>query len=194
MRDLGCRRIAPAFEPGVSVWKSTGAFVRMTNAGNRLPPSADCSASGQEVQQMTSMEILRLLTFSGSFAILVSCLLGFAMLIPLQPWGRKVVQSVNFRQVRAAHLDWIMLGLMQGLAGALIWTFSLQPSPFIVWALIFGSWVNPLSYLFRAFGINAFAFDGGAIQRFSAALGGVSSAALFLAWASLIHLAWLTWQ
>ena len=149
---------------------------------------------GKQGQEMTSMEILRLLTFSGSFAILVSCLLGFAMLIPLQPWGRKAAQSFNFRQVRAAHLDWIMLGLMQGLAGALIWAYSLQPAAFLVWAMIFGSWVNPLSYLFRAFGINAFAFDGGALQRAAAALGGISSTALFLAWAGLIHLVWLNWE
>jgi hypothetical protein len=54
----------------------------------------------------------------------------------------------------------------------------------VLWVLVlmvFGGWINPLAYVFRAFGVNAFQFSGGLLQRFAAALGGVSSAAIVVA-------------
>lgn len=142
---------------------------------------------------MITFDAARLLVFSGAFAILVSSLLGFAMLIPLQPWGRSWAAGLNFKQIGAAHLDWIMLGLMQGLAGGLIFLFGLSPPAWVVWFMIVGGWLNPLPYVFRAFGVNAFAFDGGMIQRISAALGGLSSTMIAVAWLALLTSAWAAW-
>lgn len=142
---------------------------------------------------MATIEAFRLLAFSGGFAIFMSCILGFAMLVPLQPWGRGIVRGVNFKQIGAAHLDWIMLGLMQGLAAAVIWVFFLEPSRLVVWAMICGSWINPLSYIFRAFGVDAFSFAGGSLQRMAAAVGGVSSIALLCAWGNILYSAWWGW-
>lgn len=143
---------------------------------------------------MESWDATRLLVFSGALSIFFSSLMGVAMLIPLQPWGRGIFKGINFKQAGAAHLDWIMLGLMQGLAGGLIAAFALSPSIFAVWAMVLGGWLNPLPYLFRAFGINAFALTGSPLQRFAAALGGVSSTLIIVAWALLLTAAWTAWQ
>ncbi|MBL0923998.1 MAG: hypothetical protein IBJ12_05970 [Sphingomonadaceae bacterium] len=142
---------------------------------------------------MTTLEATQVLVFSGALAILVSSLLGFAMLIPLQPWGRKLTKDMNFKQIGSAHLDWIMLGLMQALAGGLIFLFDLSPAIWVVWAMVAGGWLNPLPYVFRAFGVNAFVFDGGLVQRAASALGGLSSTLIVVSWIVLISTAWSKW-
>jgi hypothetical protein len=139
------------------------------------------------------VEATRLLIFSGGLSILFASLLGSAMLIPLQPWGKRAFKGVNFKQLLAAHLDWVMLGLMQGLAGGLIAVFGLTPSAYIVWTMVLGGWLNPLPYLFRAFGINAFALTGSLTQRLAASLGGISAAMIIFAWFVLLGAAWDVW-
>jgi hypothetical protein len=143
---------------------------------------------------METTDAIRLLVFSGGLSILFASLLGAAMLIPLQPWGQHFAKGMNFRQLMAAHLDWIMLGLMQGLAAMLIFTFALAPSALVVWAMVIGGWMNPLPYLFRAFGINAFALSGPPLQRIAAALGGISSTLILIAWTLLLLSAWRHWN
>ena len=142
---------------------------------------------------MTSILAAKLLVFSGASAIAFSSLLGLAMLIPLQSWGHRFGKGMNFKQVGAAHLDWIMLGLMQGLAGGLIALFSLDVTTAAVWAMIFGAWANPLPYVFRAFGVNAFAFAGGPVQRAAAGLGLTSSLAILYAWSVILSGALTAW-
>jgi hypothetical protein len=139
------------------------------------------------------MEATRLLIFSGGLSILFASLLGTVMLIPLQPWGKGAFKGVNFKQLLAAHLDWVMLGLMQGLAGGLIAVFALAPSPWTVWLMVLGGWLNPLPYLFRAFGINAFALTGSLTQRLAASLGGLSATMIIVAWTILLLAAWQAW-
>lgn len=134
-----------------------------------------------------------LLYFSGAAAILFSSAIGFAMLVPLQRRGQQLVKGLNFKQFGAAHLDWIMLGLMQGLAGAIVAHFALAPPAVTIWAMIFGAWINPLSYVFRGFGINAFAFEGGLVQRTAALLGLGSSLAIVYAWIAILSLCWTNW-
>ena len=119
-----------------------------------------------------------------------STLLGVAMLIPMQPWGRHLAKGLNYRQIGAAHLDWIMLGLMQALAAGLIVLFALNPATWVVWAMILGGWLNPLPYVFRAFGVDAFAMAGGPLQRFAAGLGAVSAPLIVVSWDVLLHAAW----
>lgn len=142
---------------------------------------------------MIPLEAARILVFSGALAILVSSLLGFAMLIPLQPWGQKLTKGMNFKQLMSAHLDWIMLGLMQALAGGVIVLFGLSPSAWVVWFMVAGGWLNPLPYVFRAFGINAFAFAGSMTQRAASALGGISSTMIVAAWFMILTAAWTAW-
>ena len=131
--------------------------------------------------------------FSGGLSILFTSLLGAAMLIPLQPWGKGAFGQVDFKQLLAAHLDWVMLGLMQGLAGGLVMVFGLSPAPLIVLLMVLGGWLNPLPYLFRAFGVNAFALTGSWTQRAAASLGALSATMIVVAWAVLLWEAWQTW-
>jgi hypothetical protein len=131
---------------------------------------------------VTSISAAKVLVFSGAAAIFFSSLLGLAMLIPLQPWAQKLGRGVNFKQIGAAHLDWIMLGLMQGLAGGMIVLFGVSLAPLAIWAMVFGAWANPLPYVFRAFGVNAFVFGGGLLQRAASVLGLTSSLCILYAW------------
>ena len=133
---------------------------------------------------MAPIEAARLLALSGMCAVIWSALLGVLMLVPLQPWAAGRI-SVNMRQLGAAHLDWIMLGLYQGLCAGVVVLFALAPSAWIVIALMIGAWLNPVSYVFRAFGVNAFAFAGGGPQKLAAALGAISSALILSASAAL---------
>jgi hypothetical protein len=142
---------------------------------------------------MDMTDAAKLLLFSGAASMLFSTLLGFVMLAPMQPWGRHLLKGLNFKQFGAAHLDWLMLGLMQGLAGGLVIVFTVAPASTAVWAMVIGGWLNPLAYIFRAFGVNAFAFEGSAAQRFAAALGLGSSLAIAYAWVSILGSCWAGW-
>ena len=132
---------------------------------------------------MTSLESAKFLALSGSISIFFSTWIGVAMLFPRPPAPEsKEASGVNYKQIGAAHLDWIMLGLMQGLAGILIWLYAITLSPYVLWLMAFGAWFNPLPYVFRAFGVNAFVFAGGPLQRCAAALGTFSSTAIVVSW------------
>jgi hypothetical protein len=135
---------------------------------------------------MTSPEAARLLLISGGTAILFSSLLGLVMVVLMQPWGRRLMEGFDHKAIGAAHLDWIMLGLMQGLAAGMIFACALTPSPWAIIALVAGAWLNPLPYVLRAFGINAFVFGGNIAQRTAAALGLTSSLAIIVGWAALL--------
>ncbi len=142
---------------------------------------------------MDTIDSAKLLLFSGATSMLFSTFLGFLMLVPMQPWGRQLLKGMNFKQFGAAHLDWLMLGLMQGLVGGLITIFAVDPSPAAVWAMVLGAWLNPLAYVFRAFGVNAFAFEGSAKQRLAAMLGLGSSVAIACAWVSILTACLAAW-
>ena len=47
---------------------------------------------------------------------------------------------------------------------------------------VFGGWVNPTAYFFRAIGIDAFVFGGSWKQILSATIAGVSAASIALGW------------
>lgn len=135
---------------------------------------------------MTSLESAKFLALSGSISIFFSAWIGVIMLFPRRPDpGSSAAPGVNFKQIGAAHLDWIMLGLMQGLAGLLILLFAVTPAPYVLWMMAFGAWLNPLPYVVRAFGINAFVFAGGPLQRSAATLGGLSSTAILASWSMI---------
>lgn len=132
---------------------------------------------------MTPLEAARFLALSGSIAIFFSAWVGVMMLFPRRERPADPDRRpVNMKQIGAAHLDWIMLGLMQALAGMLLWLFDTTPIALSVWLIAFGGWVNPLSYVFRAFGINAFVYGGGPLQKVGAVVGGLSSLSIIAGW------------
>ena len=141
---------------------------------------------------MTALQASQLWLMSGALAIVFSCLLGFAMLTLVKRVSEgNPIKSINLRQLGAAHLDWLMLSFMLALASGFVQAFALDEVPrWAVLALVFGAWVNPLSYLFRAFGVNAFVFAGGPLQRLSSALGGISASAIVAGWLGLVFQAW----
>jgi hypothetical protein len=123
-----------------------------------------------------------LLTANGAFLILFSSLFGVLMLIPFQPWGRQWKARINGKAMLAAHLDWIMMAFMQWGAVHTIGIWPPAHPMLVAWLLIAGSWINPLPYVFRGFGINAFSLSGSALQKSAASLGALSSIAIIAAW------------
>ena len=117
----------------------------------------------------------------------VSALVGFAMLLPRQPWFRWKM-AIRQKELLAAHLDWIMLGLVQ-VAGAVAMQ-SNSASWAVTWLLVFGGWANALPYLLRGVGIDAFVLAGSPAQRVSAAISGISSTALLAAFVMLAVSLW----
>lgn len=123
------------------------------------------------------------LSANASAQIFVACLLGWVMLLPMQPWGKRLKATLpSTRAMLSAHLDFILLALAQGLVAFVSTRVELAYPRTLVALLVFGGWVNPLPYLFRAKGVDAFVMAGDARQRLASALSGVSSAALTIAW------------
>lgn len=125
-----------------------------------------------------------LLAANAGAQILFAVLLGWAMLLPTRSTSNG--QAVDHRQLRAAYLDWIMLGLSQTAAALIIAEAQLRQVAAPAILLIAGGWLNPLPYVLRAFGIDAFRFAGSPKQRASAALDGLSSVALTIGWVLLL--------
>jgi hypothetical protein len=128
-----------------------------------------------------------LLAFNAGLQILVSSLLGVGMLVPMQPWGRALRARVQAKALLAAHLDWLMLAFMQFGASFIFTRWPATASGEAAWMLVFGGWVNPLPYLLRGFGIDAFVLAGPPVQRTAAAVAGVSVAAIIAAWVLILH-------
>lgn len=119
---------------------------------------------------------------SGCLAIFISSLVGLSLLVPSI---RVPAHSERLKQLGKAHIDWIMLGLMSVASGTLIWLHDLNVDPLFIILILFGAWTNPLPYVFRAFGIDAFQFAGGLIQRSASAFAAISVAALLAGWFGL---------
>jgi hypothetical protein len=128
-----------------------------------------------------------LLAFNAALQILVSSVLGVLMLVPMQPWGRALRGRVNAKALLATHLDWLMLAFMQLGAAFLFARWPVTARPGVAWMLVFGGWVNPLPYLVRGFGIDAFVFAGPPVQRAAALVAAVSVAAIVTAWVLIVH-------
>jgi hypothetical protein len=130
----------------------------------------------------------RVLLTNAVAQVLVACLLGWYMLVPLQPWGTRF-KTLPMKALLAAHLDFILLALTQLLAAAVEREAGLPSPRLVTGLLILGGWLNPLPYLFRGAGVDAFVLAGPTRQRLAAGLAGFSSVCLTVAWALvLIHL------
>ncbi|MBK7859450.1 MAG: hypothetical protein IPJ65_12665 [Archangiaceae bacterium] len=124
-----------------------------------------------------------LLSFNAAAQIAFSSLLGWAMLVPMQPWGARFAPRAALRPaLRSAHLDWLMLAFMQFGAAYLLDRWPVTHAPAVAALLVFGGWLNPVPYVMRGFGVDAFSFSGGWKQKLSAGLSGISSLAITAAW------------
>lgn len=119
------------------------------------------------------------LVTSGCLAIFLSSLFGILLLTPSV---RTTENAARLKQLGKAHVDWILLGLMSVAAGTLAWLHGLTLHPAFIALILFGAWTNPLPYVFRAYGIDAFQFAGGLSQRSSAAFAALSVAAVLIGW------------
>ncbi len=132
----------------------------------------------------------RLLALNAGAQIAFSSLLGWAMVVARQPWmrdrasmeERDHARTLRHKAMTAAHLDWVMLAFMQGVAAFLLDRWPISSGATIAVLLVYGGWVNPVAYVFRALGVDAFAFAGGIGQRAAAAFAGSSSVAIVVAW------------
>jgi hypothetical protein len=133
-----------------------------------------------------SFDPVFVLALNGAAQVLVSSLLGSLMLIPMQPWGRKLAGRVNMKALLSTHLDWYMLAFMQWGAAWIMKEWPAARSELTCVLLVFGGWTNALPYLLRGFGINAFVLAGDATQRIAASIAGASALAILVAWVRVV--------
>jgi hypothetical protein len=128
---------------------------------------------------------------SGALEIIVSCLLGFVMLLPMQPWGKALRERLPAtRGLMSVHLDLLMLALMQIAAAFAIRALPGAHDPWVAGLLISSGWLNVTPYIWRLAGVNAFALAGSPLQRFAALLSLASTLALTSGWLVLL-VGWL---
>jgi hypothetical protein len=129
----------------------------------------------------------RWLLVSAALEILASSLLGYVMLIPMQPWGKRLRDRWPApRALMSVHLDMVMLALMQAAAAVGVYAFPNQHDRTAAGLLIASAWLNVTPYAWRMVGVNAFAFAGGTLQRFAATVSFAGTVALTTAWVLLI--------
>lgn len=132
-----------------------------------------------------------LLFVSAAFEFVASCLLGFVMLIPMQPWARGLCERwPPARALMSVHLDLVMLALMQAAAAAGVTALPGNHDRLAAWLLVASGWLNVTPYAWRLVGVNAFALTGGPLQRFATSTSLVSTLALTGGWIILL-VGWL---
>jgi len=133
------------------------------------------------------MDPVRLLIVSGALLMLFTSLVGVVLLVPLQPWAKKSRFWKRFpaKAVLSAHVDWVVLSLMQ-FAAALGISQLGAPALWPAWALVYGGWLNATAYVFRGVGIDAFVFAGPLRQRAVVGLMATSVLAILAGWTALI--------
>jgi hypothetical protein len=134
------------------------------------------------------MAPVKLLVVNASIQILVSSLLGFLLLIPMQPWGKNFLKKVrNIHDLRSTHLDWLMLAFMQYAAAFALMHLPITHPWLVAGLLVFGGWMNASPYLVRGiWGINAFSLSGDGKQIFAASIGLISVFSILIAWALIV--------
>jgi hypothetical protein len=131
------------------------------------------------------------LLVSAAAELIAACLLGFVMLLPMQPWGAALRQRLPpTRGLLSVHLDLIMLALMQLAAAAAMRAVPATHDRPVALLLVVGGWMNVTPYVWRLAGVNAFALAGGPLQRLAALFALASTLALTAAWTILL-VGWL---
>jgi len=127
----------------------------------------------------------RLLVVSGGIEMLVASLLGFVMLLPMQPWGAPIARRLpSGKQLLSVHLDLVMLSLMQLGAAAGIAAGG-GGVPLASGLLVYGAWMGAAPYVFRMAKINAFVMGGRPPQVLAALLSLSGVLATVAAWTVL---------
>jgi hypothetical protein len=127
------------------------------------------------------------LLVSAALEILASSLLGYVMLVPMQPWAKGLRDKwPPAKALMSVHLDMIMLALMQAVAA-----FGMAAVPgahdrLIAALLVSSGWLNVTPYAWRMVGVNAFALTGRSLQRFAALTSFVGTVALTGGWVGLL--------
>ena len=117
------------------------------------------------------MDPAKLLVVNALAQITFSAWFGGWVLYRLHVAGRRN----GARDLIAAHLDWIVLGLVQVAVAHAIDVLSIESSSIPAVMIAIAGWLNPVPYLARGAGVNAFVFGGGAGQRVLAAISAVSA-------------------
>jgi hypothetical protein len=131
--------------------------------------------------------VASVLMLNASIQILVSTILGFIMLIPMQPWGQDMGSYFpSMHAMLAVHLDWYMLAFMEFSCAVLFIFHPSIASSNISRALMFGGWVNPMAYLLRDIGIDAFVIGGDIRQMTAALISGLSATCILVSWIVIV--------
>ena len=127
------------------------------------------------------------LMLNASMQILVSTILGFVMLVPMQPWGKDIKPFLpTMHAMLAVHIDWYMLAFMEFACALIFITHPSITSWGIARLLMFGGWVNVIPYVLRDMGVNAFVFGGSPVQIISASIAGISSLSICIGWVLIV--------
>jgi hypothetical protein len=131
------------------------------------------------------------LLVSAALEIIAACLLGFVMLVPMQPWASSLrARWPSTKALMSVHLDMVMLALMQIAAGLGMRAIPGPHDRVAALLLVASGWSNVAPYAWRLVGVNAFALGGGALQRFAALTSGAGTIALTAGWVALL-LGWI---
>jgi hypothetical protein len=126
------------------------------------------------------------LLVSADLEILAASLLGFVMLVPMQPWAEKARASwPPTRALMSVHMDLLMLALMQFAAGLGIRAIPGPHDQLAAALLVFSGWMNVTAYAWRMVGVNAFALAGGPLQIFASLTSFGGTLALTAGWICL---------
>ena len=132
-----------------------------------------------------------LLAANAAAQLAFSSALGWAMLLPLQPWGEAFRPYFPRGSMLAAHMDWIILGLCQFAASWCMDRWPETESRVAARLLVFGGWVNPTAYVFRGFGVDAFVLEfDSAVHVAATLLSGASAACVLVGWCLLASSLW----
>jgi hypothetical protein len=133
------------------------------------------------------------LMLSAVMQVLFTTLLGWLMLIPHQVWGNGSAFAVRLRSrdVTMAHVDWVMLALLQFAASYAMSLKSPQQAFIVSRCLVFNGWVAPAVYLAKAWGINGFRLDGKrGVDTLIGLAGLVGVVAFTYGWAQIVRAWW----
>jgi hypothetical protein len=127
------------------------------------------------------------LLVSAALEIVASSLLGYVMLVPMQPWGKALREKwPSARGLMSVHLDMIMLAFMQAVAAFGMAALPGAHDRLIATLLVSSGWLNVTPYAWRMVGVNAFALAGRPLQQFAALTSFVGTVALTGGWVGLL--------
>lgn len=136
-----------------------------------------------------------LLLSSFLLQILFTTILGWLMLLPHQPWAKDnaLAKKLRSTHVTSAHVDWVILALLQLGAAVVLERVRVPNAAVVARCLVYSGWAAPLTYVFKAWGVNGFRFDGRlTIDSLVGLVGFTATTAHTYAWVVLVR-AWFGW-